>query len=263
MPVASRLVRWSRVAAIAAALVCGERPAWAIVPPEAMIELSLRGQKIDGSPISWSAREVHLLGRDGRLWTFDPAEVGDFARIAAEFRPYSPSEFRAVLLRELGDGYEVSGTSHYLVAHPRGQGEKWADRFEDLYRSFVHYFSVRGLEPAMPPFPLAGIVCRNRAEIYAAGRRARRRLAQQRVGILQPPVEPNHALRHGRQNRFGQLAPERRRADPRSHAPDGLQHGPEQPLLPAAAVAGRGTGHALRGPRCLRLARATPGPAIG
>jgi hypothetical protein len=98
------------------------------------------------------------------LWKFDPDQARGFHQTAAGFRAYSPSEFRAALLRELGDGYEVSGTGHYLVAHPRGQGDKWAERFEDLYRSFVHYFSVRGLEPLAPPFPLVGIVCRSRDE---------------------------------------------------------------------------------------------------
>ena len=102
--------------------------------------------------------------------TLNPAEVNDYRKTSIGFRTYPPSEFRAVLLRELGSGYEVSGTSHYLVAHPRDQRDKWAERFEDLYRSFVHYFSVRGFEPSPPPFPLVGVVCRNRAEFarYAA-----------------------------------------------------------------------------------------------
>jgi hypothetical protein len=129
-----------------------------------MIELSLQGQRVEGVPISWSQQEVRLLGRDGRLWKFDPDRASDFRKTAAEFRDYSPSEFRAALMRELGDGYEVSGTGHYLVAHPRGQGDKWAERFEDLYRSFVHYFSTRGFEPLPPQFPLVGIVRRNQAE---------------------------------------------------------------------------------------------------
>jgi hypothetical protein len=150
--------------AVVAALGCFGRPVLAAGPPEAMIEFTLQGQKIEASPLSWNAREVHLLGRDGRLLTVDPARVRDFTKSSAEFRAFSPSEFRAELIRELGDGYEVTGTSHYVVAHPRGQGEKWAERFEDLYRSFVRYFAVRGLEPAPPRFLLVGIVCRDRAE---------------------------------------------------------------------------------------------------
>ena len=161
-PTASRTARF--LVAVVAALGCFGRPALATGPLEAMIEFSLQGQKVEATPISWNAREVHLLGRDGRLLSVDPAHVSDFTKSSAEFRVFSPSEFRAELIRELGDGYEVTGTGHYLVAHPRGQGDKWAQRFEDLHRSFVHYFSVRGLDPAPPQFPLVGIVCRDRAE---------------------------------------------------------------------------------------------------
>jgi hypothetical protein len=77
---------------------------------------------------------------------------------------------RFVLQSEFGDGYDVSGTGHYLVVHPAGQRDYWAERFEELYRSFVHYFAVRGLRVRPPEFPLVGIVVRNQAEMarYAA-----------------------------------------------------------------------------------------------
>ena len=142
-------------------IVCCIQPVLAAGPADAMVELTVAGQRIEGSPIGGGDKEVHLLGRDGRLWEFQPEAARDYRKTADHFRAYSTSEFRAALLRELGGGYEVTGTGHYLVAHPRGQGEKWAQRFEDLYRSLVHYFSVRGLQPAPPQFPLVGIVCRN------------------------------------------------------------------------------------------------------
>jgi hypothetical protein len=129
-----------------------------------MIRLDVAGRQLEGSPLAWNEDIIHLLGRDGRLWQFDPAQASDFRRTSGRFQPYSVSELRADLLRELGGEYEVSGTGHYLVAHPRHQGEKWAQRFEDLYRFFVHYFSVRGLKLSPPAFPLVGIVCRNRQE---------------------------------------------------------------------------------------------------
>jgi len=139
-------------------------PTASAAPLEAMVQLRLQGQSIEGMPLAWDARKVHLLSRDGRLWEFAPNEAAEFRQTANRFRCYSPSEFRAALLRELGGQFEVSGTGHYLVAHPRGQRDRWAQRFEDLYRSFVHYFSVRGLRPQTPPFPLVGIVCRNRQQ---------------------------------------------------------------------------------------------------
>jgi hypothetical protein len=130
-------------------------------PDLGMIELTLHGRKIEGMPLDWNDSKVRLLGRDGRLWEFPPQEASDFQKTADEFRCYSVSELRAALLRELGNDFEVSGTSHYLIAHPRGQRDRWADRFENLYRSCTRYFSVRGFTIQQPPFPLVGIVCKN------------------------------------------------------------------------------------------------------
>jgi hypothetical protein len=150
--------------AISTAVECLPSQVRAAMPDGAMIELKLQGANLEGTPLAWDAQEVHLLGRDGRLWKVAPTEATDFRKIAEGFRPYSPSEFRAELLRELGDGYEVGGTGHYLIALPKGQREKWAERFEDLYRSFVHFFSVRGMNLSTPAFSLVGIVCRNQGE---------------------------------------------------------------------------------------------------
>jgi hypothetical protein len=57
----------------------------------------------------------------------------------------------------LGNKLVVTGTGHYLVAHPKGR-EAWAKRFEDLYRSCVHYFGLRGMRVREPDFPLVAIV---------------------------------------------------------------------------------------------------------
>lgn len=151
---------WVSVAAVVACV----QPAGAASPSDSMIQLTLRGQVVEGTPLTWSREQVLLLGRDGRLWEFPPEEAKDFRKTSGRFRSYSPSELRAALLRELGQGYEVSGTGHYLVAHPRGQRDLWAERFEDRYRSFAHYFSVRGLKISEPAFPLIGVVCRDRQE---------------------------------------------------------------------------------------------------
>jgi hypothetical protein len=129
-----------------------------------MVRLTLQGQSIEGSPLAWDASAVHLLGRDGRLWTFSPDRATAFRQTASRFHSYSVSEFRAALLRDLGGQFEVTGTTHYLVAHRRDEGDRWAERFEQLYRSFVHYFTVHGFAVSQPPFPLLGIVCRDREE---------------------------------------------------------------------------------------------------
>ena len=137
-----------------------------------MLELTVAGQPIEGMPLAWNREQVHLLGRDGQLWQFAPGEAKDYRKTSSRFRSYSTSELRAMLLAELGRDYQVTGAGHYLVAHPRGQRSEWPDRFDQLYRAFIHYFSVRGLELEEPPCPLIGVVCRNRREFveYSAAR---------------------------------------------------------------------------------------------
>jgi hypothetical protein len=146
-----------------ASFACAQ-PAIAAEPMQWMVRLAVNGKEVEGSPISWSTNNIRLLGRDGRLWNVDINAKTDVEQTQSMFKSFLPSELRAALLREFGHDYEVSGTGHYLVAHPRGEGDKWSQRFEDLYRAFVHYFSVRGFKVNQPPFPLVGIVCKDRAE---------------------------------------------------------------------------------------------------
>ena len=127
----------------------------------AMYAVTFGDRTVEGVVVGRVGGNTHLLGRDGRLWTIPDSEVTKSKKTADRFRPYSVSQIRAQLLRELGQGYEVSGTAHYLVAHPAGQRDRWAQRFEQLYGTFVNYFTVRGFELTEPPFPLIGIVCRN------------------------------------------------------------------------------------------------------
>jgi len=166
--VGNRLMRLTWIFALLA--FCGATSAQAETGSNWMLKLTLQGRPIEGMPLHWSQEQVHLLGRDGQLWEFSPSDARDYQKTSNRFQSYSTSELRAILLRELGEGVEVSGTSHYLVAHPKGQRDQWAERFEDLYRSFVHYFAVRGFQLSEPPVPLLGIVCRNQAEFrrYAA-----------------------------------------------------------------------------------------------
>jgi len=138
-------------------LSAAERGRWTL-------DLTLSGTRVQGFPLTWSAKEVNLLARDGRLWSFPPDSVKDFRKTSEPFKGYTAAEMRSRLTQELGKDFEISGTGHYLVARPRGQGAYWAQRFEDQYRSFIHYFSIRGFKIAEPEFPLVAIVFRNQAD---------------------------------------------------------------------------------------------------
>jgi hypothetical protein len=133
-------------------------------PGKFTIDVLIRGMRLEGTPLAWSEQRVFLLARDGRLWDFAPDEAQDYRKSAAEFRPYTANMLRTRLESELGRSYEVTSTRHFLVAHARGQKEKWAERFEEMYRSFAAYFSVRGFRLQEPPFPLVAIVWRSRED---------------------------------------------------------------------------------------------------
>ncbi|HWC88996.1 MAG TPA: DUF1570 domain-containing protein, partial [Pirellulales bacterium] len=135
-----------------------------------MIEANVRGTRVEGLPLDWNEQQIHLLARDGYLWEFRPSEAQNLRKTAPSFRSYSFGELRSALDREMAGRLELTATAHYLVAHPRGAGKKWADRFEELYRSFVHYFAVRGLKLKEPDFPLVAIVWPSKQEFTAYAR---------------------------------------------------------------------------------------------
>jgi hypothetical protein len=140
-----------------------ESPRWTML-------VDIDNQQVEGTPLAWSNKQVFLLARDGRLWDFAPNESRNFRKINSRFSSYSAAEMRASLERELAGRLVVTGTGHYLVAHPPGK-EAWAQRFEDLYRSCIHYFGLREMRVSEPSFPLVAIVWNRREDFvrYAAG----------------------------------------------------------------------------------------------
>lgn len=153
-----------------AAICLAAGSAGATGPSYETLEVDFGKGPTEGMALLWSNDAVHLLGRDGRIWEFAPRDAKSLKKVAPRFQSYPAADMRAQLQRELGPSFEITSTGHYLVAHPRGQRDKWAERFEQLYRSFVHYFSVRGLTPQAPPFPMVAIVWPTQADFlrYAA-----------------------------------------------------------------------------------------------
>ena len=132
-----------------------------------MFRANVNGKPIEGLPIAWTADEMHVLGRDGQLFEFNPRDAKEAVKTGPRFEPYSMRQMKRELYREFGDDLDITTTNHYIVAHPRG-GSDWASRFEELYRWCLSYFRVRGFEPKEPAFPLVAVVYRNEAEYYRA-----------------------------------------------------------------------------------------------
>lgn len=136
-------------------------------PKNFMMRARVDGRMIEGQPLFWTRSQIVLLGRDGRVHDFDPREANYSQKTSPRFFGYRMSEMKQELYKEFGKTSEISTTQHYIVVHPAGQKSEWADRFEKLYRSFNHYFRVRGFQPKEPPFPLVAIVFRTEAELQA------------------------------------------------------------------------------------------------
>lgn len=150
------------------------------------MELELRGQRWEGSVLRMSDEQVFFLERGGRLLEFRPSEPKNYRKTSTGFRSYSQSEMRGQLLREFGRDFEVSGTGHYLVVHPRGSKDQWAQHFENLYRSFVSYFSTRGIRTHEPKFPLVAVVLPNRSDFRGYARRTGAKINSQVMAYYSP-----------------------------------------------------------------------------
>jgi hypothetical protein len=129
--------------------------------PQMTMELLVDGRRQQGTALAYSPENVVLLCRDGRLIDFSPDTAKEFRKIADNFAPYPPSVLHGMLVKEFGPEFEVNGTAHFLVVHPKGQKQQWVDRFEQMFRSFEMYFSVRGFDLHRPEFPLIAIVFSN------------------------------------------------------------------------------------------------------
>lgn len=148
--------------------LCISNVALAAAPSE--IEVTLGKQRLLGRPLAWTPERIFLLSRDGHLWDFAPSDAANYRQSPDQFRSLTKNELRAQLQREFGEGFEVMSTGNYLVVHPAGAENQWAGRFENLYRSFLHYFTARGFRPQTPIFPLVAVVMPNQQDFlrYAA-----------------------------------------------------------------------------------------------
>jgi hypothetical protein len=134
---------------------------------EFMFRARVDGRMIEGKPLAWTDSQMLLLGRDGRLHDFNPKLAKEAQKTAPRFFGFTTSDMKPALQKEFGKQFDVSTTRHYLVVHPASERDLWANRFEDLYQRFTHYFRVRGFTPDEPLFPMVAVVFRNKNEYFA------------------------------------------------------------------------------------------------
>ena len=153
---------------------------------QSAFKLQLSGRWVEGTPLVANEKQVFLLARDGQMLEFAPSQAQGFSKSSGGFYAYSQAEMRGQLMREFGNRFEVSGNGHYLVVHPAGQKDIWAPRFEELYRSFVHYFNTRAFRPNEPRFPMVAIVYPRQADFQRAALADGSKNVQNMLGYYSP-----------------------------------------------------------------------------
>lgn len=100
---------------------------------------------------------------DGAIWTLPAEEILHREANEAAFAPLDKRRLAEQLLRELPEGFEVHDTQHYLICHntSRVYAEWCGSLFEQLHRTFVNYWSQRGLKLRDCEFPLVAVVFAN------------------------------------------------------------------------------------------------------
>ncbi len=144
----------------------------AAVAADFMFRARVDNQTLEGKPLHWTKSQMLLLGRDGRLYEFEPSQAKHAEKTSPRFFGYTSLEMKRRLQEEFGRDFDVTTTNHYVVVHPSGERDLWANRFEELYRSFNHYFHVRGFTPSEPRFPLVAVVYPDQAAYRRAARQS-------------------------------------------------------------------------------------------
>ena len=136
-----------------------------------LIELRDSDSVWSGKLVAMDRRTCVIFDRMGEMHRLPIRTLTSFERVAEQYRPLSISEFRGQLLKEFPKGYEVAGTSHYLVCGPKGKAQTYAQLFESVYRSVDSYYRVRGFDLTSPDTPLVAIVFGTQAEFASYCRR--------------------------------------------------------------------------------------------
>ena len=113
-----------------------------------------------------------LLAPDGRLLTVPPDRLLEREKIE-QFTPLTKDELGQRLRQQLGDGFEIVETKHYVLCTSAGRtyGE-WCGRlFERLLGAFQKHWRSRELDLHEPQVPLAAVVFGSRAEFVEFARK--------------------------------------------------------------------------------------------
>jgi len=154
------------LAAISGLTLVSVNAARAKGPANFMMSAQVQGKLLEGQPLFWDQRDMCLLSRDGAMHVFRNKAAKNARKIDRNFYPYKSSEMKRLIREEFGHSFEVSSSEHFVVVHPKGR-QKWAERMEALYRTFMSSMRVRGITTTQPRVIMVAVIFRNRGDYYS------------------------------------------------------------------------------------------------
>jgi hypothetical protein len=127
--------------------------------PPPLIEVQLAKEHWQGKVVAQSDKHFWLIGQDGWLHVLPVADVVKYRQVSPQFNSWTGAVLRTKLRNEFGRPFEIVTTRHYAVCAAGDQKARaYADTFEELFRSFQMYFSIRGFKINEPEFPLVAVI---------------------------------------------------------------------------------------------------------
>lgn len=106
---------------------------------------------------------IMIQADDSQIWMIQPTEIISRQKDSQALQWASPEIVSKRLLDELGDGFAIYPTQHYLIAY--NCSESYVQRvgalFEQLHRGFFTFWKNQRWELKEPEYPLVAIVLRN------------------------------------------------------------------------------------------------------
>lgn len=145
----------SFIAAIVIAGLCTE---YCSAGSSRLIQVSDGSESWTGKIVAKDDSTCFLIDRFGVLSRIPVQSLKSFEVVSEKFQAASATESRERLRKEFPSGYEVSGSTHYLVCAPRGRAQSYVKLFDEIYRSVDNFFRVRGFATQTPETALVAIV---------------------------------------------------------------------------------------------------------
>ena len=111
----------------------------------------------EGKVVALSKAHCSLMDEQGKLIHLEVKSLKKFDKLSPRYQPLTNSAFRQQLSKEF-PGYEVVGSTRYLVCAPRGQASRYSKLFDSIYRDVEQFFRVRGFKVTTPEVPLVAVV---------------------------------------------------------------------------------------------------------